>query len=52
MKLDRGKVDHVTGKPFKKFKCRECGVEILTVSIDNGYKVCPKCDIKKVKDSG
>ncbi len=52
MKSDRGKVDHVTGKPFKRFKCIECGIEILTVSIDNGYKVCPKCDIKKAENSG
>lgn len=42
-KLYRSKVDHLTDKPFKRFKCKECNKYYLRMEIDKVLNICPQC---------
>ena len=50
MKSNRGNVDFISRKPFKKFKCIKCEKWIQTMSIDTDFKICPKCDMQKEQE--
>ncbi len=38
-RLYRSKVDHLTDKPFKRFKCKECNKYYLRMKIDKEMNV-------------
>lgn len=41
--LYRSKVDHITDKPFAKFKCKKCNKYYLRMRIDSELNLCPPC---------